>query len=296
MLDYKLIEALAKVIQQGGFERAARVLCLTQSAVSQRVRQLEEACGQILLTRSSPPRPTVAGQALLKHYHQVSLLEEGLSLELQAESGAGPTSLAIGINADSLASWFLAAIRPLLRQPELLIDLRVDDQEQTHSYLRNGEVVGCISTEAKAMQGCRVEYLGRMDYRLLATAEFAARWFAEGLSLAAAEQAPAVIFNSRDRLHHQFLAQFLGAVPVNLPAHYIPAPGPFLQLIAEGCAYGMLPHWQGAELLATGRLTELLPGAILPVKLYWHCWNLASAPLQRFTRQLVSEAARLLTV
>ena len=54
MLDYKHIEALAKVIQEGGFERAAQALFLTQSAVSQRVRQLEESSGQILKTSLSP--------------------------------------------------------------------------------------------------------------------------------------------------------------------------------------------------------------------------------------------------
>lgn len=295
MLDYKQIEALAKVVQEGGFERAARALCLTQSAISQRVRQLEEMCGLILLTRSSPPKPTSAGQALLKHYQQVSLLEEGLSLELQAENNPGPPTLAIGINADSLASWFFAALRPLLRQPELLIDLRVDDQEQTHRYLRDGEVVGCISTEATAMQGCRVEYLGRMDYRLLATSGFAKRWFAAGVSLAATEQAPAVIFNARDRLHHRFLERFLGTAAITFPAHYIPAPEQFLQVIAEGYCYGMVPHWQSADLLDSGRLQDLLPDAVLPVELYWHCWNLESRPLQSFSRQLLREAKSLLS-
>ncbi len=295
MLDYKLIEALAKVIQQGGFERASRVLCLTQSAVSQRVRQLEEVCGQVLLTRSSPPRPTAAGQALLKHYQQVSLLEEGLSQELLAQPAAGPSNLAIGINADSLASWFLEAVKPLLRQPEVLIDLRVDDQEQTHKYLRDGEVIGCISTEPGAIQGCRVDYLGRMEYRLLATPEFAERWFGQGLSLAATEKAPAVIFNSKDRLHQRFFEQFLGGSPEKFPAHYTPAPEAFLQMILQGYCYGMLPHWQSAEPLQAKRLQELLPGVSLPVELYWHCWNLESAPLQAFSRQLVNEAKRLLS-
>lgn len=295
MLDYKLIEAFAKVVAEGGFERAARVLFITQSAVSQRVRQLEDQSGQILLSRTTPPQPTLAGRSLLKHYQQVKLLEAGLAAELTAEAEQGPTTLAIGINADSLASWFLQSIRPLLQQFDVLIDLRVDDQEQTHAFLREGEVVGCISNEAKAIQGCRVEFLGKMNYRLLATPAFIGRWFPAGLSLAAAEQAPAVIFNRKDRLHHRFLERHLGALPSRLPCHNIPAPEQFLQGIADGYSYGMVPDWQSAALLNCGQLEELLPGAAFPVDLYWHCWNLASPPLDTFSAQLVSGAQRLLT-
>ena len=204
MLDYKHIEALAKVVQEGGFERAARVLFLTQSAVSQRIRQLEESCGQVLISRTTPPNPTAAGRILLKHYQQVKLLEEGLSSELSVSPETKMTTLVIGINADSLANWFIPAVSSILQKMELLIDLRVDDQEQTHNLLRQGDVIGCISTEANAMQGCRVEKLGTMDYRLLATATFIKHWFPAGFSLEASQQVPAVIFNRNDRLHHLY--------------------------------------------------------------------------------------------
>ena len=294
MFDYKLIEAFAKVVSEGGFERAARVLFITQSAVSQRIRQLEDQSGQLLLTRSAPPQPTAAGKALLKHYQQVKLLEDGLSAELTDDSGEGPATLAIGINADSLAGWFLAAIEPLLRQAKLLIDLRVDDQEQTHKLLREGEVVGCISNESKPMQGCRVAFLGVMNYRLLATPEFAERWFPAGLTLEAAQSAPAVIFNRKDRLHQQFFAQHLGEEPTVLPCHYFPSPEQFLRLISDGHSYGMVPDWQSDQLRQGGELLELLPGTAYPVELYWHCWNLRSKPLSEFSAQLVRGAEQLL--
>ena len=45
MLDYKLIEALAMVTAEGGFEKAAQSLLITQSAVSQRIKALEELTG-----------------------------------------------------------------------------------------------------------------------------------------------------------------------------------------------------------------------------------------------------------
>ena len=294
MLDYRQIEALAKVIQEGGFERAAQSLFLTQSAVSQRVKQLEEASGQILISRTTPPQPTAAGKVLLKHYQHVKLLEEGLSSSLSVTPESKLTTLAIGINADSLAHWFIAAISSILEKMDLLLDLRVDDQEQTHNYLREGEVVGCISTEPKAMQGCRVVKLGTIVYRLLATPDFINRWFSDGLSLKAAKRAPAVIFNRQDRLHYQFYEKYLAAKPLSFPAHYIPSYSQFFEMIAAGYGYGMAPDWQGKALLDSGQLLEIIPGATLPINLYWHCWNLDAQPLQEFSDQLLAGARQLL--
>jgi len=296
MLDYKHIEALAKVIQEGGFERAARVLFLTQSAVSQRIRQLEESCGQVLISRTTPPTPTAAGKTLLKHYQQVKLLEEGLSSELSVSPNAEITTLTIGINADSLSYWFIPAISSILQKMELLIDLRVDDQEQTHNFLREGDVVGCISTENRAMQGCRVEKLGMMTYRLLATSTFIKHWFPKGFSLENSHQAPAVIFNRKDRLQHQFFKRCFGTSPDLFTAHYIPAAEQFLDVISAGYCYGMVPDWQGRELIASGKLIELVPEAKVQVNLYWHCWNLAAQPLQEFSRQLVTKARKYLKI
>ena len=295
MLDYKHIEALAKVIQEGGFERAAQALFLTQSAVSQRIRQLEESSGQILISPTTPPQPTAAGKALLKHYQQVKLLEDGLSSEITVSSASNLTTLTIGINADSLAHWFIPAISPILQKMNLLIDLRVDDQEQTHNYLREGDVVGCVSTEAQAMQGCRVEKLGTMTYRLLATPDFIGHWFPDGLSLKSAEQAPAVIFNHKDRLHFRFFKQYLGKTPTSLAAHFIPAAEQFLQVITDGYSYGMVPDWQSADLVESGELLELIPEATIQVDLYWHCWNLIARPLQKLSDQLIQGARERLS-
>ncbi len=63
--DYRTLQALDAVIGERGFERAAQKLCITQSAVSQRIKQLENMFGQPLLVRTVPPRPTEQGQKLL---------------------------------------------------------------------------------------------------------------------------------------------------------------------------------------------------------------------------------------
>jgi LysR family transcriptional regulator (chromosome initiation inhibitor) len=294
MIDYKLLEALAMVIQEEGFDKAARALCLTQSAVSQRIKLLEEQMGQILLARGTPPRATPPGRKLLKHYLQVKRLEHDLENEMEVPASRRFTSIAVGINADSLATWFLEAIHPLLIKERVLVDIRTDDQEQTHRLLKAGEVVGCLSTLAKPLQGCRSAYIGCMHYQLFAAPDFAHRWFPHGLALTDASQAPAIIFNRKDTLHEKLFRQALGEVPDPIPASYIPSSEKFADFIVRGLGYGMLPRQQSDPYVQAGQLVDLAPGHAVPVNLYWHCWNLRSKLLDKLTSHLTAGARALL--
>ncbi|MFV0438520.1 MAG: LysR family transcriptional regulator ArgP [Desulfopila sp.] len=294
MFDYKLIATFATVVREGGFDKAARVLHITQSAVSQRIKLLEGLAGQVLLGRTTPLQPTAAGQALLKHYLQVKRLEDDLVDEIGGPADKEFASIAVGVNADSLALWLLKAIHPLLSAERLLLDIRVDDQEQTHRLLKNGEVMGCISSQQKPMQGCNVEYLGCMHYRMTAAPDFVSRWFSAGFTLEAVHRAPALLFNRNDALHRKFLQQAFGEVPAILPNHFVPSVEKYAEMIRLGLAYGMLPEQQSTPLLHAGQICDLLPGCRVAVKLYWHYWSLDSKLLTTFTRRLTAGAKTLL--
>ena len=94
--DYRTLQALDAVIRERGFERAAQKLCITQSAVSQRIKQLENMFGQPLLVRTVPPRPTEQGQKLLALLRQVELLEEEWLGDEQ--TGSTPLLLSLAVN------------------------------------------------------------------------------------------------------------------------------------------------------------------------------------------------------
>ncbi len=294
MFDYKLVEALAAVVREGGFDKAARQLHLTQSAVSQRVRLLEDQTGQVLIIRTTPPVASAAGRQMIKHYMQVKRLEDDLLDTITPAEQQPFATMAIGINQDSLAFWFLEAIAPFIREERVLLDLRSEDQDLTQQFLKNGEVIGSISSNDQPIQGCRVEYLGEMTYRMMATAGYCNQHFPEAVTSEAFELAPLLVFNRKDELQHRYLKKCLGEVPTNLPIHYIPSSEKFADLILEGLGCGMLPDQQSRPFAESGRLVELVPNCIVKVNLFWHCWNLKSSLLDRFTRHLVKNAKSIL--
>ncbi len=295
MFDYKLLEALAMVVQEGGFERAARALFLTQSAVSQRIKLLEDEVGQILVVRETPPTATPAGRALIRHYRQVALLERGLVESLSTVGSSRRAPLRLAVNEDSLSTWFIEALSPFLRRESVLLDLRVDDEEQTHRLLRDGEVIGCVSARARPMQGCRVEALGHMRHRLLASPAFAEQWFPEGLTVDAIERAPLLVFHREDALHEPLLRAALGEEGQARALHYVPSVEQGAVLISSGLACGMLSDFMSRSHRARGLMVDLAPPLYVDVHLYWHCWNLDAPLLQRLTDTLVGNARQLLS-
>ena len=294
MIDYKLLEALALVVEEGGFEKAARKLFLTQSAISQRIKMLEEAVGQILLTRTTPPSATSTGLSFLAHYRKVKELENDLPpITYQNATHHQPT-FAIGVNADSLATWFLDAVEEVVRSENLLLDIHVDDQEETQKLLLTGQVCGCISTHSKPIQGCRVAKLGTIEYGLYCTPSFAGQWFADGFQIDNNNPAPIIRFNRKDHLHSYFFNLLLGATPDLLPTFFVPSSEKFVDCILRNLCYGLIPEQQSKALYNTGQLIDLAPSTKLPLFLYYHHWNLQSRTMGIFTRKFLAAAATIL--
>jgi LysR family transcriptional regulator (chromosome initiation inhibitor) len=117
MLDYPALAALAAVIREGSFERGAQALGVTPSAVSQRVRGLEEKLGTVLVQRGQPCVPTELGRTLCSHFDQVRLLEADLDPALKPRLAGNETTptIRLAVNADSLATWFPDAVTRFVR-------------------------------------------------------------------------------------------------------------------------------------------------------------------------------------
>lgn len=280
------LSALVAIADQGTFEAAARHLRITPSAVSQRIRALESAAGQVLVRRSTPCVPTDAGHTLLRVARQTELLlaEVGESL---AHGPGSPVDLPVAVNADSLATWWRPVLAEMATWDGAALRLSVEDQAFSGDLLRRGEVLAAVTSEPLAVQGCSVERLGTMRYVPAASPAFVDRWRRRrGVDWAAM---PVVVFNEKDDLQHEVLrAQGVDRAAV---VHRVPTSADFHEAVRLGLGWGAIPEPQLQPDLADGLLVTLVRRVHVDIDLNWHRWRIDSALLTRLS-DVVRRAAR----
>ncbi|MGB3485197.1 MAG: LysR family transcriptional regulator ArgP [Mycobacterium sp.] len=286
-LGAEQLTALAAVVEFGSFDAAAQRLHVTPSAVSQRIKALEQRVGQVLVVREKPCRPTAAGVPLLRLAAQTALLEA----EALAETAGGSvqrTRVAIAVNADSMATWFTAVLAEL---PDVLLDIRIEDQDHSARLLREGEAMGAVTTERTAVPGCRVHALGVMRYVPVASAQYVREHLGAGFVSEAVAQAPSLAWNRDDALQDMLVRKVFRR-SVARPVHYIPTAEGFGAAVGAGLGWGMFPEQLAAEALRDGRFVRVVD-AHLDVPLYWQCWRLDSETVSSLTEAVHAAAVAL---
>ena len=285
------LTAFAAVLAEGSFEAAARRLSLTPSAISQRIKALEDRLGQVLVLRRLPCQATPAGQRLLRNAQQLQLMEAETLSEFAATDPANraASTMAIAVNADSLASWLLPALAELHARHGMLFDIRTEDQDHSADLLRDGSVLGAITADAKPVQGCAVKKLGVMRYVPIASPVFVEKYFNDGLTAATLGHAPMLIFNRRDALQTRFIRS-VSRARLTPPIHYVPSSTAFVEAAALGLGWAMAPAAMLAAPLASGVVQTLAPERWLDVPMYWQHWTIRSPALNLLTEALLRAA------
>lgn len=293
MLDYASLAAVSQVVRDGSFERAARSLNVTASAVSQRVKLLEDRLGLALIVRGTPCVATDAGQRLCRHVEQVGMLEHDLHRALpalgQLDNASSRITLKVAVNADSLDGWFVGAVARFCDKEQALVDTSIDDQEHTAEWLRTGAVLAAVTSSAKPVQGCRSIPLGHMPYVATASPAFVRRWFPDGVTAEALGRAPCMTFNRKDRLQSEWVRQVCGHA-VEMPRHWLPSSQAFVAGALAGLGWGMNPLAFVADHLRRGRLVRLVPDSDRHVPLHWQHARLQIPMLDRLTDAVVGTA------
>lgn len=275
-MDLAQLTALAAVVDEGSFDGAAAALHVTPSAVSQRIKALEQSAGQVLVRRTRPVEVTGPGEAYLRLARQIDSLVRETTAETQVD-GRGPVTIPIALSADSMATWVLPALATL--PSGICFDLHRDDQSRTADLLRSGTVVAAITSVDEPVQGCRSTRLGTTRYRPMATPDFVARWFADGVTVEALEHAPMVVFDRNDDLQERYLRRRTRR-RLAPPRHYVPASADFAEAVVLGLGWAVLPLEQSSGPERDGRLVELDPGAHVDVVLHWQQWTLRTPALE----------------
>jgi LysR family transcriptional regulator (chromosome initiation inhibitor) len=297
VLDEALLAAVAAVAREGSFERAARALHITPSAVSQRVKLLEERLGAVLIVRGQPCSATEIGARICRHAELVSVLLAELRRELPTLPRDTPdtphASLRIAVNADSLGTWFIQAMAEFGREDAALLNLTLADEDHTAEWLRRGHVLGAVTSVGTPVPGCRIRRLGSLRYVATASPGFVHRWFESGISAAALARAPSLLFDSNDRLQESWARRIVRR-DVALPVHRIPCTQAFVDAALAGVGWGMNPLSLVRAQLEAGTLVELVPDTPVDVPLYWQAARLKVPVLERLTRSVVRAATAAL--
>jgi LysR family transcriptional regulator, chromosome initiation inhibitor len=297
VIDYSALRAITAVVQTGSFEKAAGILGVTPSAVSQRVKQLEERLGAVLIVRGAPCTATETGEWLCRHMENVGMLEGELLRQLPAlappSEARRAVTLHIATNADSLATWFLTAIANFTKDAPYLLNVAIDDEDHTADWLQRGRVLAAVTSLEKPVQGCRRFSLGALRYRATASPDFVARHFPAGVTAEALLHAPSLVFNQKDRLQSRWIRQVLGH-DLTAPAHWLPSTQGFIDASVAGIGWGMNPEHLVQAHLNEGRLVELSPQMPLDIPLYWQINRLAAERLADLTRAVTTTARQFL--
>ncbi|WP_332761167.1 LysR family transcriptional regulator ArgP [Pseudarthrobacter sp.] len=291
MFQFEQLRTFAAVVDEGTLEAAARSLYVTPSAISQRLKAMEDAAGQILLQRTNPVRPTTAGEAILRFARQVRQLEWDAQQELGGSRDRPTAPIPLVVNADSLSTWFMPALASLPPDLGACFELRREDEQHSTRLLRTGSVMAAVTATPEPVQGCSVEPLGSLRYRAVASPGYLRHWWPDGPELVAGSQAPVVDFDRKDDLQDGFFRTMTGA-ELTAPRHYVPSSAEFAQAIRLGLGWGLLPEQQCLADLHSGALVELASASPVDVSLYWQRWKIDSSVLNQLTDAVRETASR----
>jgi LysR family transcriptional regulator (chromosome initiation inhibitor) len=286
-VDGQQLAAFAAVIELGSFDAAAERLHVTPSAVSQRIKALEQRVGQVLVVREKPCTATAAGVPLLRLAAQTALLEAEALAEMGGSEGTA-ARIALAVNADSMATWFTGVFAAL---DDVLFDVRIEDQDHSARLLREGVVMGAVTTERHPVPGCRVQPLGVMRYVPVASKAYMKRFLPDGFTAYAVAEAPSLAWNRDDALQDMLVRKVFRR-DVGRPQHFVPTAEGFGAAVRAGLGWGMFPDSLAAPGIGDGSFVRV-NDMYLDVPLYWQCWKLDSPIVGRITEAVHSAATQL---
>ncbi len=283
-LDVEHLQTLLAVVDAGSFDDASIDMGITASAVSQRIKALENRVGAVLLVRSRPVVPTEQGTRILRYARQMTALSAEFSHEL---SRSGTQRLSIGVNADSLATWFAPVLAQLAQWTEISLEILRTDENISLDLLRSGRVSAVVTNSAVPAQGCTAKKLGSMRYYAVAAPNIVEEYF-RGSTAQNFIDAPMVLFDREDPLQHHMLEQLgLETAKLNGRVCMIPDSWQFVHAIQSGIGWGMVPEQQLKGSNGLVKLNELWH---IDVPLFLQRWSLQSKLLQRLESTLVTAA------
>lgn len=139
-LEIDALRALLAISSHGGVTRAAEHLALSQSAVSHKIRRLEEALDcRLLARRAGGPLFTDAGERLLHYARRMTALQDEALAALGRKSLSG--TLRLGMTEDAATSDVAGILGRFARlYPDVQVRTRTSQSLNIQAWLKDGEL------------------------------------------------------------------------------------------------------------------------------------------------------------
>lgn len=277
------LDTLLLVVDEGSFDAAASRLGVSPSAVSQRIKALESDVGRVVVRRTTPVGVTQAGEVLVQSARRMRLLEQETDDRLRGRISERPVT--VGVNADSLGTWFRPVLRTVAEQGGIALRLTVEDERHSLEMLRRGDCMGVVTASAEPVSGCVVEELGVLRYWPVGSPELAGRLDREGW-----ESLPLLIIGEHDRMTDDIL-DLHGITPdADRRVSRIPSFEGLNDAVVAGLGWTVVPVPSASSFVAAGTMVRLSED-VLEVPLYWQRWRLESDTLEVLTDAIHAAAA-----
>lgn len=152
-IDITLLRSFVAVAETGRMTTAAKVVNVSQSAISQQIKRLEELFGVALFDRQvGVARLTRDGEKLVTQAHRLISLNDEVVGQMQASDFAGEVKL--GVPHD-IVGMLMPPILRIFRQahPNVLITLVSDATKTLRSMLAERAIDLCLTTEMECGNG-----------------------------------------------------------------------------------------------------------------------------------------------
>ena len=289
MFDYSHLDALLAVEREGSIDGAARSIGISSSAISQRLRVLEERIGAVTVVRQKPATPTNFGKILCRHAEKVMLMESELIDDNSEHFSdlAGETNMfKIAVDETSLSTWFAGTLDVNTGcKNKVLFDLTVVEESLTVEMMKDGDALAAVSSEKDPVQGYRSLFLGSQVFRAVMSPTFKEENFEGAITAEKVLSCPVIRRNQYDDMYRRWMSENFG-FELDIKCHTIPSTQGVLSAVTKNIGWAVCATETVDPLIESGDLVEILPEKTLKKDLYWHYSRAVSSAIAPITESI----------
>lgn len=262
-MNFQQLATYCTVVSEGSMTAAAEKLFLTQPAVSQQIRNLEDEVGSELLVRGvRNVKPTLQGQLLYDYAKKILQLTEQAEVALQAMSNELSGEVKIG-TLNSLGLYLISPVIGLFlkHNSKLRIHLNYGNTHQLMSDMENGLADILIVPEpefeiSESFKNLNKKYLMTDEMWLVGSGRDSS--LPQSIQMKDYAKAPIIQFTDKylsfkDRLDEKLRSENLKIDPVFKSDNV----GTLKRVIETGIGWGFLPSHSIKKQVRTGRLARI---------------------------------------